>query len=423
MVAGQSTFINVIKEKTLKMGKRLTKPWTEKESDEQAGSGFKSGLSAMQGWTCFMQDVPIFKPHFGHLKTFALFLVLDGFDGDKFALQVSRELSEFILKTEFFQNLNDGDAYDENLLVSVLKESIVDFDEKLREVYESSFKSGCTLSGVLITPKHFFMLNVGRSRTLLCRERKLSFVTDDHLAWRYKERRRVEEAGGFIQNSRVNGKMIVSRALGNYAMKVDKRTRKRKISQVLSPEPDVTVIERSHGNDDFIAIATDAVFKSLSNEELIDYLVKRIPYKRHLKELAGDVLDYCCHKNSKDNLTLMLVHFDDSSIQQQTEKIDHDEKLDEEIRVLTRKYVERMFADGRTAYGWNPCFDKLEQENLNLFSSEKNTQLYGIALKKGVIFKEFDKLTTEIRRSRNAEALRKLEADKINNANKKLGNK
>ena len=394
------------------MGKNLTKPRTLKESDQGNGPGFKAGLSTMQNWKVFMQDFSIFQPQFGHLKTFALFLLLDGFDGDKFALQVSHDLPEFILKTEFFSNLNDGDEYDTKLLAAALKESIMEFDDKLRGDYESSFESGCTLSGVLITPKHFFMLNIGRSRTLLCRERKLSFVTDDHLPWHYKERTRIEGAGGFVKDKRANGKMVCSRALGNYALKVDQRTRKRKISQVLSPEPDVTVIERSPGKDDFIAIASYSVSYSLSNGELIDYLVKRIPYKRYLKDLAGDVLDYCCHQHSKNNLTLMVVHFNDSSIQQQIEKIDHDEKLDEHIRELTRKYVDRVFADGRSAYGWSPCFNKLEEENSDLFTNEENTQLFGIALKKGVIFNEFDKITTEIRDSRRAEAVRRLEADK-----------
>ena len=36
----------------------------------------------------------------------------------------------------------------------------------------------------------------------------------------------------------------------------------------------------------------------MSNEEVVNYFVTRIPYKRHLKDLCEDLADYCCHKVS-----------------------------------------------------------------------------------------------------------------------------
>merc|ERR1711917_57750 len=178
---------------------------------------------------------------------------------------------------------------------------------------------------------------------------------------------------------------------------------------MLSPEADVTVLDRSGEEDDFLAIASDGIFRSFSNTELIDCLVKRIPYKRNLDDLAGDVLDYCCHAKSRDNLTLILVHFDNSKIQRVDEKIGKDEELDEKIRGLTREYIDQAFAEGRQAYGWEPCFRQMEKLHGDLFSDESNTQNLGIQLKKGVIYAEFDKVTTAIRNSRREEALKLLQ--------------
>ena len=383
------------------MGKYLSKPVTSKECEKGTGPDFNWGSAAMQGWRVTMEDKFILQPTFGHLKTFSLFLVLDGFGGFQCAEQVSQNFSSFMVKHETFMNLKDGDEYDSNEVADAFKQSLLNFDEKMSGASDMG-KCGCTVTGTLITPNHFIIVNLGDSRTIVCREKEVFFTTTDHSPSAYKERERIEAAGGFVSKNRINGDINISRALGNFPMKND--TRKRKICQILSPEADVTVLNRSKEKDDFIAIASDGVFRSFSNAELVDYFVKRIPYKRHLDDLAGDVLDYCCHAKSRDNLTLILLHFDNSKIQRDEEKIDEDEELDETIRGLTREYIKQAFADGRQAYGWEPCFRQMEKQHGYIFSDEQNTQNLGIQLKKGVIYAEFDKGTSAIKNARRKKA-------------------
>ena len=396
--------MNLKKSKKIKMGKYLSIPNVFKESDEGSGPDFKWGLSAMQGWRAFMEDAFIYEPTFGHLKTFSLFLVLDGFGGNKFSNQVSRDLSQMILNQDIFKNLKDDTEYDAYELAEALKQSLYNMDDKMREFPEID-TCGCTVSGVLITPQHFFMVNLGDSRTILCREKRIMFETYDHLPWRYEERKRIEAAGGCIKGSRVNG-MNISRALGNFPLKNDNR--KQKVSQIFSPEAEVNIIKRTE-KDDFIAIATDGIFNKLSNDDLINYMVKRIPYKKHLKELAEDILDYCLHMNSKDNLTVMVIHFNQSVITQEDDKISHDEQLDGKIRKLTNDFVDKEFADGKCCYGWEICFREMNKLHNDLFCDVSNTQSYGISLKKGVIYDEFKKLTQAIRTKRRAECLKKMQ--------------
>lgn len=396
------------------MGKYLSKPVTSKELEKGAGPGFQWGLAAMQGWRVTMEDMYIFEPTFKHLETFSLFLVLDGFGGSKFTKHVSQQFASFMIQHETFMNLKDGDEYDANQVSNAFKQSLLDFDEKMRDVPDME-KSGCTVTGVLITPNHFIMVNLGDSRTILCRQKEEFFTTVDHTPSSYKERERIEAAGGSVNKNRINDNLNISRALGNYPMKND--TRKRKIRQLLSPEADVTVFDRSSENDDFIAIASDGIFRSFSNGQLVDYLVKRIPYKRHLDDLAGDVLDYCCHSKSRDNMTLILLHFDKSKVQKDEKKIDQDEELDETIRGLTREYINKAFADGRQAYGWEPCFRQMEKLHGYIFSNEEHTQNFGIHLKKGVIYAEFDKGTSAIKNARREEALKLLQDEKLKSEN------
>ena len=381
----------------------LTIPNVTKEKNQGSGPGFNWGVASMQGWKACLQDAFICEPTFGHLKTFSLFLVMDGFRGNIFSNKVSRNLVNFILKHETFMNLKDGDAYDPTELASALKECLTGFDDQMRDD-ENEYNAGCTVSGALITPKHFLVLNLGDSRTLLCRNSKLFFNTEDHKPVHFEERKRIEAAGGQVTNSRINGKLEISRGLGAFDYK---GCRKRKACQMLSSEADVTVINRK--NDDFLAIASDGLFFNMSMAEWVRYLVTRIPYKRQLQDLAGDALDYSMHSNeSKDDLTLIIVHFNGSPITQEPTKMDHDEKLDEKIREHTREYVAEAFADGKAAYGWFHCFKALEKDHSELFSDNFNTQNYGISLKKGVIYDQFRPLVNKIRETRSAEAYRQM---------------
>ena len=71
-----------------------------------------------------------------------------------------------------------------------------------------------TATGVLIAPNHFFFMNIGDSRSVLCSDQKVSFSTSDHKPTNQDERDRIEAAGGHVTQGRVNGQLAVSRALG-----------------------------------------------------------------------------------------------------------------------------------------------------------------------------------------------------------------
>ena len=161
-------------------------------------------------------------------------------------------------------------------------------------------------------------MNIGDSRSVVCRKSEVFFATDDHKPTHYSERMRIEKAGGHVSQNRVNGQLAVSRALGDFEMK--RNSACDQISQLVSPEADVTgkvtrrvlivevvrtlfvtsikVLDRIEETDNFITICCDGIFDVMTNEEVVNYFLKRIPYKRNLKDLCEDLADYCCHKVS-----------------------------------------------------------------------------------------------------------------------------
>ena len=155
------------------------------------------------------------------------------------------------------------------------------------------FSPFSTATGVLITPDYFFVVNLGDSRTVICTDTKLSFATSDHKPNHESERHRIIDSGGHVTNGRVNGMLAVSRAFGNFEMKRNENIPQQ--NQAVSALPDVSVIARSP-RDNFIVICCDGVFDVCRNAEVVNFILRRIPYHTSIKDVAVELTDYSCHR-------------------------------------------------------------------------------------------------------------------------------
>ena len=74
---------------------------------------------------------------------------------------------------------------------------------------------------------------------------------------------RIEEAGHFVKENRVDGNLALSRAFGDFQYKDLSRLPAEK--QAVSVVPDITVRLRNK-DDKFIVLACDGIWDSLSSE-------------------------------------------------------------------------------------------------------------------------------------------------------------
>ncbi|KAL7073557.1 hypothetical protein ACQ4LE_007527 [Meloidogyne hapla] len=80
--------------------------------------------------------------------------------------------------------------------------------------------------------------------------------------------------------------------------------------QLVSPEPDIYIIERNKGDDEFLVLASDGIYDVLENEELCRLVRSRLTVTEDLKHASNQVLDVCLSKGSRDNMTMIMVVFD-----------------------------------------------------------------------------------------------------------------
>jgi len=178
-------------------------------------------------------------------------------------------------------------------------------------------RSGSTGIVVIVTPSHYVCANAGDSRAVLRRSGSIVPLSFDHKPSDVPERLRVVAAGGAVKGKRVDGDLAVSRAFGDYTFKQQKELPVEK--QRVIVVPDLLVYPRNHEEDEFIVIACDGIWDVASNKQCTDFIQTLLSEGEiDLGNVCEETLDTCLDRNSRDNMTLMLIglpgiKFDSSS--------------------------------------------------------------------------------------------------------------
>ena len=363
---------------------------SQKDSSSGQGIDYEWTSTRIQNCRSFMMDFTCEELSIGHLQTFSFFCVFQGHLGIEIAWNASQNFSKQLAQKEQFQKLNDGDIYHPEDIRNAIITSILEFDTKMESIINDK-EAGCAISGVLITPDHFFFINLGNACSILCREEKVAFNTWRHEPLYVEEYMRITKAGGWIDDGKVNGKVETSRSLGLYQLKRSSFFEQK--DQIISPEPDVTVINRNRMTDDGLLISTNGLFNSLSTDELTKYLITRYPYKKSLELLAEEILEYCCYQQTRDNMALIIIKFDQSPLRRNIEKIQSDNDLDNQIKQVVNHRMNLVLKRNL----FKPIalsIQEIQNEYGHLFTEDK-TQGWGFNLKRSIIQKEISRINNE----------------------------
>lgn len=178
---------------------------------------------------------------------------------------------------------------------------------------------GCTAVCVLLTPTEVVCANAGDSRAIICRKGRPVELSHDHKPNEAVERRRIEAAGGRVEEiragdrviHRVNGNLSLARALGDLEYK--KRSDLGPEKQVICATPDI-LAEPLADDDEFIVLACDGIWDVKTNQEVCDYVRPRLQRGQRIPDIVEGLLEDCLCRNPKeshgigaDNMTCIIV--------------------------------------------------------------------------------------------------------------------
>lgn len=80
-------------------------------------------------------------------------------------------------------------------------------------------QAGCTCCVALVTRTEVYVANSGDTRCVIASKGKAKDLSNDHKPDLPNEKRRIQRAGGFVEEGRVNGIIAISRAIGDWEYK------------------------------------------------------------------------------------------------------------------------------------------------------------------------------------------------------------
>jgi serine/threonine protein phosphatase PrpC len=290
------------------MGPYLGQPNKEKESEVGENDSFRFGATSMQGWRKSQEDSHIAALDIA--EDVHLFGVFDGHGGKEVSLYVKKVFVNELKKLESFKSGNYEQALREifkkmdDLIQTPAGETEL---KKIKEAYGGdsmqgfgmgsdpsmpiSQFTGCTATVVLISKDSIYCANAGDSRTVLARSSKTNQVeplSEDHKPDNAEEKARIEAAGGFVEENRVNGSLNLSRSLGDFEYKSNPK--KSYKEQMVTCDPEVKRVSRQPNHDEFIILACDGIWDCLTSEEAVTRVRKGLA-ERSAKEKINEVIE------------------------------------------------------------------------------------------------------------------------------------
>ncbi|CAG8617066.1 5293_t:CDS:2, partial [Gigaspora rosea] len=262
------------------MGQTLSEPVKEKHTVSGHDDRILYASSAMQGWRISMEDAHTAALKLLDKKGYSYFGVYDGHGGQNVAKYSGNFLHARIAKDEKFET---------DLSKAIQSDPQFQNDP-----------SGCTAVMAIVTPDgEIFVGNAGDSRAVLSED---------------GESKRIQEAGGFVEFGRVNGRnLALSRALGDFEFKQNATLAAEK--QIVTAYPDVKKHKIKFESTEFLVLACDGIWDCLSSQDVVSFIRKNISENKDLRRACEDLMERCLAKDSElggigcDNMTVIVVGF------------------------------------------------------------------------------------------------------------------
>jgi serine/threonine protein phosphatase PrpC len=277
----------------------------------------------MQGWRKRMEDSHISDLSKGTDGKSNVFGVFDGHGGKEVAQYVKKHFTQELLNNPNYKKGDYKKALTETFLrmdvLLVTKEGKEELKMEARKAKEEDDLqnqgakngqmellkqimgdpkengdvaqfTGCTACVCLIQNDIMYFANAGDSRAVLCNKGIAYPMSFDHKPELEVEVKRIEKAGGWVQEGRVKGNLNLSRSLGDLEYKQNKQLPPE--DQMITANPDL-VVEEITRDSDFIIIGCDGVWDCKTNQEAVDFVndrLKRNP-KAKLSKIVEDLFD------------------------------------------------------------------------------------------------------------------------------------
>eukprot|EP01105_Mastigella_eilhardi_P019401 TRINITY_DN4559_c0_g1_i2.p1 TRINITY_DN4559_c0_g1~~TRINITY_DN4559_c0_g1_i2.p1 ORF type:complete len:619 (-),score=180.29 TRINITY_DN4559_c0_g1_i2:120-1976(-) len=241
------------------------------------------GIRAVAGWSEMcgrrpeMQDAVCVMCDFQGVTTHHFAAVFDGHSGNNVARFSSHRMGELVATK--LNTMNPIDTLESS------------FATIQKEIEGKAWADGSTGVVALLVEHTLYVANIGDSRAMLVRGGRALQISYDHKPDTVREKQRIRAGGGHVINSRTNGELALSRALGDCALR-----------PAVAGVPEIHC-RHMEPTDEFVVLACDGVWDVLSCQQVADIVTEKSDPAR----AASAVRDAAFNLTSGDNISVVVM--------------------------------------------------------------------------------------------------------------------
>lgn len=185
-------------------------------------------------------------------------------------------------------------------------------DDELQYEAQPFDHHGCTAVTGLIVNDYIYVANAGDSRAVLSVNGYAKPMSFDHKPTNVNEEARINRAGSYVELSRVNGKLALSRAIGDFSFK-ERWGEIAPHDHAVTAHPDVIERQISKDEDEFLVLACDGIWDCMTSQQVIEFVRRSIAEGQELRFICENIMNHCLDAADMntgigtDNMTIMIV--------------------------------------------------------------------------------------------------------------------
>lgn len=237
----------------------------------------------------------------------AFYAVFDGHGGPDAAAYIKRNAMRLFFEDADLPQTTDIDSVFLDELERSHRKAFLLADLALADEHSVRRSCGTTALTALLLGRHLLVANAGDCRAVLCRKGVAVDLSQDHRPAYLPERKRVEELGGCIDDGYLNGCLSVTRALGDWDLKLPLGS-----SSPLIAEPDVQRVILTE-EDEFLIIGCDGIWDVMASQYAVSLVRRGLRRHDDPQKCARELVMEALRLNTSDNLTAIIICFSSPS--------------------------------------------------------------------------------------------------------------
>ncbi|URE47925.1 phosphatase 2C [Musa troglodytarum] len=235
----------------------------------------------------------------------AFYGVFDGHGGPDAAAYIKKHAIRFLFKDANYPRALEADNNFVESVENSVREAFPLADLALAEDSIISSSSGTTALTALVFGRLLLVANAGDCRAVLCRKGEAVDMSQDHRPVYAAERQRIEQLGGFVDDGYLNGVLSITRALGDWDLKMPRGS-----PSPLIAEPEFRQAMLTE-DDEFLIIGCDGIWDVMSSQHAVRVVRRGLRQQDNPEQCARDLVMEALRLNTVDNLTVIVVCFSD----------------------------------------------------------------------------------------------------------------